>query len=350
MPGPLEGLRVVELAGLGPAPFAAMLLADLGADVLRISRPDEDAAAAAADLLNRGKHSVTIDLKSEAGRDAVLAHAAAADVLLEGFRPGVGERLGIGAERCLELNPRLVYGRMSGWGREGELATAVGHDINFIAAAGLLSQVGSDPDGPPVPPLALAGDFGGGAMSLVVGILAALWERERSGRGQVVDASIIDGASILMTVLWGFRASGQWNDARGENLIDGSDPFYGVYRTADGGYLSVGALEPQFQATLLDLLGLTGEPVFAGADRDAQRARFAEVFLTRSRDAWSELLEGTDACVMPVLSMGEAPQHPHNVARNAFVTVDGIVQPAPTPRFGRTATATPTLMRTGDHP
>ncbi|MFI6225966.1 CaiB/BaiF CoA transferase family protein [Micromonospora echinospora] len=341
MSGPLAGVRVLELAGIGPGPFAAMLLADLGADVVRVDRPEPGALSAGdprRDLLNRGKRSVVVDLKHPDGAEVVLGLADRAAIVIEGWRPGVAERLGIGPQVALERNPGLVYGRMTGWGQQGPLARVAGHDIGYIAVAGALHPIGRS-DGPPQIPLNLVGDFGGGALYLVVGCLAALHVAGTTGRGQVVDAAIVDGTAHLTTMFAGLLANGAWQPERGRNLLDGGAPFYDVYPTADGGHMAVGALEPQFYAELLRLLGL------ADADLPAQhdvagwpvlRARFAEVFAGRTRDEWTELFEGTDACVAPVLSLAEAQHHPHLVARGTFEEHFGLRQPAVAPRLSRT--------------
>jgi alpha-methylacyl-CoA racemase len=341
MSGPLAGVRVLELAGIGPGPFAAMLLADLGADVVRVDRPEQGALAAgdpSRDLLNRGKRSVVVDLKHPDGAKVVLGLADQAAIVIEGWRPGVAERLGIGPEAALERNPSLVYGRMTGWGQQGPLARAAGHDIGYIAVAGALHPIGRS-GGPPQIPLNLVGDFGGGALYLVVGCLAALHVAWTTGRGQVVDAAIVDGTAHLTTMFAGLLAGGAWQPERGRNLLDGGAPFYDVYETADGGHMAVGALEPQFYAELLRLLGL------AEADLPAQhdvagwpvlRARFAEVFAERTRDEWTKVFEGTDACVAPVLSLTEAQRHPHLVARATFEEHFGVRQPAVAPRLSRT--------------
>jgi alpha-methylacyl-CoA racemase len=344
MSGPLAGYRVVEIAGIGPGPFAAMMLADMGADVLRVDRKNAvtggDAATPPRDLLNRGRRSVGVDLKQPGGAEVVLRLVAQADALIEGFRPGVAERLGIGPGECRERNPRLVYGRMTGWGQDGPLAGAVGHDINYISLAGALGAIGRAGEAP-VPPLNLVGDFGGGGMLLAFGVVCALLEAARSGQGQVVDAAMIDGSALLMTMFHGMTASGSWRPERGTNLLDSGAPFYDVYETADGGYVSVGSLEPQFYAELLRLTGL-GETT---ADRSAQldrsqwpamKKRLAEVFRSKTRDEWSALMEGSDVCFAPVLSMAEAPAHPHHAARHTFTEVAGVPQAAPAPRFSRT--------------
>jgi alpha-methylacyl-CoA racemase len=335
--GPLQGVRVVEVAGIGPGPFCAMLLADLGAEVLRVDRPSA-ARSPWSSMLARGRRSVVVDLKHPEGTGVVLGLAGAADALIEGFRPGVAERLGIGPDACLARNPRLVYGRVTGWGQEGPWRLAAGHDIDYIAVAGALHPIGQA-GGPPVPPLNLVGDFGGGGMLLAFGVVAALLEAARSGMGQVVDAAMVDGAALLTTHVHELLAAGLWREQRGGNLLDGGAPFYGVYETADGGHLAVGALEPEFYGELLQRLGLDDADLPAQLDRDgwpALRQRLAALFRTRTREEWTELLAGTDACVAPVLSLAEAPAHAHNRARDTFVEVDGVVQPAPAPRFSRT--------------
>ncbi|GLY67160.1 CaiB/BaiF CoA transferase family protein [Amycolatopsis taiwanensis] len=346
MSGPLNGLRVVELAGIGPGPHAAMVLADLGADVVRVERPSGglDIAGGKPDHLLRGRRSVAADLKTEQGRDLVLRLVAKADVLLEGLRPGVAERLGVGPEDCHAINPGLVYGRMTGWGQDGPLASRAGHDINYISLTGALHAVGRAGERPTAP-LNLVGDFGGGSMFLVTGVLAALWERQRSGRGQVVDAAMVDGASVLLQMMWALRGTGAWTDERGTNLLDSGAPFYDTYTCADGRWVAVGALEPQFYAALLAGLGLDGEDLPAQLDSSgwpALRARFTEVFLTRTRDEWADVFAGTDACVTPVLSFDEVAGHPHLAARDTIITVDGVAQAAPAPRFSRTPNEIPT--------
>ena len=342
--GPLAGLRVVELPGLAPTPFACMMLADLGADVVRIDRPASSSGPALAPPLSgplqRGRRSVVLDLKDASGIGALLGLAAEADVLVEGFRPGVAERLGFGPVACHELNPRLVYGRLTGWGQDGPLASAAGHDIDYLAIAGALEPIGPA-DRPPTVPLNLVADFGGGGMLLVVGVLAALQERERSGLGQVVDAAMVDGSALLTAFLHGMHAAGQWPGPRGSNLLDGGAPFYATYATSDGGFMAIGAIEPAFYAALLDGLGLAAEPLPAQLDPKGWpvlRERFASTFANRTRDEWSAVFEGTDACVAPVLSPWEAHRHPHNAVRRVFVEVDGVQQPAPAPRFSRTPT------------
>jgi alpha-methylacyl-CoA racemase len=339
---------VLELAGIGPGPHAAMILADLGADVVRVERPAgglQMTSADTPDVLARGRRRVAADLKDAAGRDTVLALAERADVLLEGYRPGVTERLGVGPSDCLARNPRLVYGRMTGWGQDGPLAERAGHDINYLALSGALHSVGRAGERP-VPPLNLVADFGGGSMLLVVGVLAALWERERSGRGQVVDAAMVDGASTLLAMVWSMLAAGAWTDERGANLLDGGAPFYDTYTCADGGHVAVGALEPKFYAELLAGLGLADEALPAQYDRagwPTLRDRFTAAFATRTRDEWAAVFAGTDACVAAVLALHEVPDHPHLAARSTLVEHDGVRQPSPAPRFSRTAPKVPSL-------
>jgi alpha-methylacyl-CoA racemase len=343
--GPLSGVRVIEIASLAPAPFGCMILADLGAEVLRVDRAERcgPRAPQPTDPLGRGRRSIGLNLKDPAAVDVLLQLTENADVLVEGFRPGVAERLGFGPQACAERNPGLIFARMTGWGQDGPLAATAGHDIDYIAISGALSTVGR-PGQPPVPPVNLLGDFGGGGMLLAVGILAALVERASSGLGQVVDAAMVDGSALLTSFIYGMRASGSWQDQRGSNLLDGGAPFYDTYVTADGGYVAVGALEPQFYAALLHGLGLTDAGLPDQHDRTGWpvlRKRFAEVFARRTSADWEQVFAGTDACVSPVLNLAEAPAHPHAVARNAFVTVGGVTQPAPAPRFGRTEAAEP---------
>ncbi|MFF9051702.1 CaiB/BaiF CoA transferase family protein [Streptomyces erythrochromogenes] len=344
--GPLAGVRVVELAGIGPGPFAAMLLADLGADVVRVDRPGGGGLAVdpAYDITNRGKRSVLVDLKSADGPARVLDLVERADVLVEGFRPGVAERLGVGPAECHARNPRLVYGRMTGWGQEGPLAHTAGHDIAYISVTGALGMIGN-PGEPPAVPANLVGDYAGGSLYLVIGVLAALQHARATGTGQVVDAAIVDGTAHLTAMIHGMMAAGGWQDRRGANLLDGGCPFYGTYETSDGGYMAVGALEQQFYDTFTELLGI-GDRAPARKDiarwgelREAVAARFR----TRTREEWTAVFEGTDACVAPVLSLREAPGHPHLAARGTFTDFGGIVQPAPAPRFS----ATPVAVTTG---
>jgi alpha-methylacyl-CoA racemase len=340
--GPLAGLRVVELAALGPGPFAAMLLADLGADVVRVDRAGSGTreAAARAYAMHRGRRSVAVDIKQPEGRLVVLRLVERADVLIEGFRPGVTERLGLGPDDCLGRNPRLVYGRMTGWGQDGPLASTAGHDIDYIALSGALSACARQGERP-VPPVNMLGDLGGGGAFLVIGILAALWEAGRSGRGQVVDAAMVDGSAVLTTMLHGLMAQGRWRDQAGVNFADTGSPYYEVYECADGRHVAVGALEGPFYRELLAGLGLDEADLPPRSDEanwPALKARFAAVFRTRTRDEWAEVFALTDACLAPVLSLTEAPAHPHNRARATFVEHGGVIQPAPAPRFGRTPT------------
>ncbi len=345
--GPLHGLRVIELASIGPGPMCAMLLADLGADVVRIDRLEPSGLGVPVgreyDVNARGRRSAAIDTRSPQGREAVLRLVQTADVLIEGFRPGVTERLGLGPADCHARNARLVYGRMTGFGQAGPLATAAGHDLNYIALAGALDAIGPA-GGAPLPPLNLVGDYGGGALYLAFGIMAALWERQTSGRGQVVDAAMVDGAASLMSIFYGLKAAGAWGGARGDNLLDGGAPFYATYETSDGKWVSVAPLEPKFFAEFAGRVGLDGHFVARQYDRrlwPEMRAAIAATMRTKTRDEWSALLEGTDACFAPVLSMDEAPAHRHARERAAFVDLDGVVQPAPAPRFDRSVPDAP---------
>ncbi len=342
MAGPLTGMKVIEMAGLGPGPFCAMVLADLGADVVRVARPG--VAPDPLDVLARSRTVLNLDLRDPQAVQEVLALVAQADVLIEGFRPGVMERLGLGPDVCLARQPRLVYGRMTGWGQHGPLSHAAGHDINYIAISGALHAIGRDGEAP-VPPLNYVGDFGGGAMLLAVGILAALHETQRSGQGQVIDAAMTDGAALLSSMMYGFKAAGQWSNHRGDNMLDGGAFFYDTYVCADGRHVAVGAIEPQFYALLREKCGIADDPVFdAQMDRQAWpvlKLRLAEVLRTRTRDEWCALLEGTDACFAPVLDWDEAPEHPHNRARQTFTHLQGVLQPAPAPRFDRTPADAP---------
>lgn len=342
--GPLTGIRVVELAGIGPSPFAAMFLADLGADVIRLDRPGPPPMPVPvpqeADLLRRGRPSVVLDLKHPDGLATARELVARADVLIEGYRPGVAERLGLGPDDCFGLNPRLVYGRMTGWGQEGPLAQAAGHDIGYVAITGALGAIGRA-GGPPQVPVNLVGDFGGGAMYLVAGILAALVEARTSGHGQVVDAAIVDGTAHVSSLVVGLVSGGAWSDQRGTNLLDTGAPFYDVYETSDGGWMAVGPLEQPFYDEFLRLVGLAGSaPDRLDPSRWPElRALFADRFRTRTRTEWTAVFEGTDACVEPVLSYAEAPSHPHLAARGTYVEHHGVLQPAPAPRFSRTPAA-----------
>jgi len=338
--GPLKGLRILEFAGIGPGPFCGMVLADLGAELVRIERK-EGPPGSREDFTGRGRRSIALDLKSPAAIDAVLRLVEGADAIIEGFRPGVMERLGLGPDVCLGRNPRLVYGRMTGWGQDGPLAQAAGHDMNYIALTGALWSIGR-PGERPVPPLNLVGDYGGGGMLLAVGLLAALLSAKGTGKGQVVDAAMVDGAALLMAPIYAMKARGRWGDTRGTNMLDGAAPWYDTYECADGRWLSVGPIEPQFFALLCDKLGLDAKDFpdrMAPAAWPGLKARLTAIFLTRTRDDWAALLEGTDACVAPVLDMAEAPAHPHNAARGTFAVRDGVVQPAPAPRFSATPAA-----------
>lgn len=344
MPGPLEGVRVVELAGLGPAPFACMLLSQLGADVVRVDRPDGPVVRMPGpDLLALGRPTLPVNLKHPQAPDLVLQLVEQADVLVEGFRPGVAERLGLGPDVCLDRNPRLVYARMTGWGQDGPWADQVGHDINYAGLVGALGAIG-EPGRKPVPPLNLVADFGGGALFCVAGVLAALHERTSSGRGQVVDVAMVDGVSTLMTMFWAMRAGGAWQDERGSNLLDGGAPFYDTYVCADGEYLAVGAIEEQFWIELLDVVGLHDAPSRGDVGQWPElRRRLAETFVTRTRDEWARAFAGRPACVTPVLRMGEVPAHPHVQARGTVVEEGGVTRPAPAPRFSRTPGSLPPL-------
>ena len=349
MAGPLQGLKIVEMVGIGPAPFCAMLFADMGAEVIRIDRYNSGAGGDVGqpgtrfDVTARGRRSLAIDLKKASAADTVLQLIDQADVLIEGFRPGVMERLGLGPEVCLPRNPKLVYGRMTGWGQHGPLANAAGHDINYIALTGALHAIGRSGE-PPVVPLNYIGDFGGGAMLLAFGILCALTKSRSSGVGQVVDAAMTDGAALLSSMMYGMKAADSWSNQRGENLLDGGAHFYGTYACADGKYVAIGSIEPQFYALLMQLSGVD-DPAFK-EQMDARswpmlKYRLTDVFLTKTRAEWCSLMEGTDVCFAPVLDWDEAPQHPHNVARETFIKVDGVTQPAPAPRFSRTPPVMP---------
>ena len=340
--GPLGGLRIVEIAGIGPGPFCAMMLADMGADVIRVDRADRvrdtDPDRPPADVMNRGRRSIGVDLKSAAGVEVVMRLVSKSDALIEGFRPGVAERLGIGPDECLARNPALVYGRMTGWGQSGPYAPTAGHDINYVALSGTLDAIGRVDSGP-VPPLNLVGDFGGGGAYLAFGIVCAVLEAGTSGKGQVVDAAMVDGAASLATFFYGLRAMGVWDDQRGTNMLDTGAHYYDAYECADGKYVSVGSIEPQFYAELRDKLQLDDPKWDAQNDKRQWpdlKAEIAAIFKTRTRDEWCELIEGSDVCFAPVLSMSEAPDHPHNLARGTFTEVAGIVQPRPAPRFSRT--------------
>ena len=356
--GPLQGIRIVEFAALGPAPMGTMLLADLGAEVLRIerkavaSRPTAELFDPAIDILNRNRRVVALDLKRPEAIETVLRLIEGADALIEGFRPGVMERLGLGPEVCLARNPRLVYGRMTGWGQSGAFAHAAGHDINYLSLSGALHAIG-EPGRKPVVPLNLVADGGGGAMLLALGVLAGLLEARGSGRGQVVDAAMTDGAALLMSMMYTLKAMGQWQQQRGSNLLDGGAHFYDTYQCRDGRWISVGAIEPQFYALLLEKTGITDPDFQQQWDRSRWprlKEKLAAVIAQRTRDEWCAVFDGTDACVAPVLDMDEAPRHPHNRSRNTFTEVAGVVQPAAAPRFSRTPPAPPSAPRTGSEP
>jgi alpha-methylacyl-CoA racemase len=343
--GVLSGYKVVEFAGIGPAPMCAMLLSDMGAEVLRIDRAEDANLGISTDakfnVLGRGRRSVAIDLKRKEGTDVALKLISKADALIEGFRPGVMERLGLGPEVCMARNPKLVYGRMTGWGQEGPMAHAAGHDINYIALTGALHSIGRR-DEAPVPPLNLVGDFGGGGVYLALGVVAALLEAQKSGKGQTIDVAMVDGASSLMAAIYGLRAAGRWTDKRGDNILDTGAHYYNVYETSDGKYVSVGSIETKFYAELLQLSGLQHAELPRQNDKNAWPAmndRLAAIFRSKTRDEWCKIMEGSDVCFAPVLDMSEAPAHPHNKHRRTFVEVDGVVQPGPAPRFSRTPSA-----------
>jgi alpha-methylacyl-CoA racemase len=341
--GPLAGVKIVELQGIGPGPFCGMMLSDMGAEVIRIDRAGnvaaQNPASAPIDVLARGRSSIGIDLKNPGGVEVVMKIIETADGLIEGFRPGVMERLGLGPEECLERNPKLVYGRMTGWGQEGPYSMAAGHDINYIALAGALEPIGRKGEAP-VPPLNLVGDFGGGGMLLAFGMVCGIIESRKSGSGQVVDAAMVDGAATLMAMFHSMRALGVWNDERGTNLLDTGSHFYDVYECSDGLYISIGSIEPQFYSELMRLTGLTEDEEFKRQmEREAWpnlKERITEVFKSKSRDEWCTIMEGTDVCFAPVLTLEEAPKHPHNVQRDVFTEIEGVTQPNPSPRFSRT--------------
>ncbi|WP_372349780.1 CaiB/BaiF CoA transferase family protein [Streptomyces sp. KL116D] len=340
MSGPLRGIRVIEMAGLGAAPYTGMMLSDLGADVIRIDRPRTRTAKPELYALSRGRRSITVDLKRAEGLDVLLRLVERADLLLEGFRPGVAERLGFGPTQCMERNPRLVYGRMTGWGQTGPLAPTAGHDLNYQALSGALSLF-RRPGGRPVTPPGLVADFAGGGLMLAFGLVCALLESRASGRGQVVDAAMVDGTASLTTLVHSMTAQGRWSEKPGVNASDGSAPYYDTYEAGDGGYLAVAPIEPAFYAALVDGLGLRLDELPDRSDPanwSKLKRQFAEIFRTRTRDEWAEHFAGTDACVTPVLTPAEAAEHPHNTARETFVQDFGVTQPAPAPRFGRTPT------------
>jgi alpha-methylacyl-CoA racemase len=335
--GPLKGLKIIELAGIGPGPFCGMMLADMGAEVIRVDRAG-GSASRPKDVLTRGRKSIAVDLKSDAGKEVILKMCEGADAIFEGFRPGVTERLGLGPDDCMARNPKLVYGRMTGWGQEGPMAQAAGHDINYISLAGALHAIGAKGE-KPVPPLNLVGDFGGGGMVLAFGLVCALLEAQKSGEGQVVDTAMVDGAAILMSMFFTMKNAGVWTDERGDNMLDGGAHFYGTYETSDGKYISIGSIEPQFYALLLEKAGLDKEEFAPQMDRKqwpALTAKVTAAFKGKTRNEWCEIMEGSDVCFAPILSLGEVADHPHNKARNAYIEIDDVLQPAPAPRFSRT--------------
>jgi len=336
--GPLKGLKIIEMAGIGPGPFCGMVLADLGAEIIRVDRASAIGTGSKQDAANRGKRSIAIDLKSEEGVEVVLKLVETADAIFEGFRPGVMERLGLGPDVCSQRNERIVFGRMTGWGQEGPLANAAGHDINYISLTGALAAIGR-PGSPPVPPLNLIGDFGGGGMLLALGLVAALLESKESKKGQVVDAAMTDGSALLMTMIYTMQSSGVWKTSMGSNLLDGGSHFYDTYECKDGKFISIGSIEPQFYALLCQIADLDKEVFGKQMSRDSwpeQKEEITKIFLNKSRDEWCDLMEGTDVCFAPVLDMSEAPKHPHNIERKTFIDLEGVTQPAPAPRFSRT--------------
>jgi len=346
--GPLSGFRIIELAGIGPGPFCGMMLADMGAEVIRVDRAGAPNRRN-IDVLNRGRKSIAVDLKSAAGKELVLKLCESADGLFEGFRPGVTERLGIGPEECMGRNEKLVYGRMTGWGQDGPMANAAGHDINYIALSGALSGIGNK-GGKPVPPLNLVGDFGGGGMLLAFGMVCGMLESQKSGKGQVIDSAMVDGAATLMSMFFTMRAAGMWKDERASNMLDGGAHFYDTYETSDGGYISIGSIEPQFYALLVEKAGLDADDFSAQMDQSRWpefKEKLTAVFKSKTRTEWCDIMEGSDVCFAPVLGLGEVADHPHNKARGTFVEMDGVVQPAPSPRFNRTE---PTLTHSSRIP
>ena len=336
--GPLKGLKIIEMAGIGPGPFCGMVLADLGAEIIRVDRASAIGTGSKQEPSNRGKKSIAVDLKAKEGVEVVLKLVETADAIFEGFRPGVMERLGIGPEVCLARNDRIVFGRMTGWGQEGPLANAAGHDINYISLSGALAAIGR-PGSPPVPPLNLIGDFGGGGMLLALGLVAALLESKESKKGQVVDAAMTDGSALLMTMIYSMQSSGMWKTTMGSNLLDGGSHFYDTYECKDGKFISIGSIEPQFYALLCQIAELDEKVFSKQMSRDLwpeQKEEIKKIFLKKTRDEWCDLMEGTDVCFAPVLDMSEAPQHPHNKERKTFIDLEGVTQPAPAPRFSRT--------------
>lgn len=341
--GPLSGLTVIEMKGLGPAPFCGMLLADMGASVISVARQSADITQETVRICERGKRSIALNLKTTEGRAAVLALCERADVLIEGFRPGVMERLGLGPDACLQSNPKLIFARMTGWGQTGPLAQVAGHDINYIALTGALHATGRAGE-KPLPPLNLVGDFGGGGMMMAFGIMSAVFETQKSGKGQVIDVSMVEGASLLMAMMYSFKANGSWSNERGTNMLDSGAHFYDSYETLDQQYVSIGSIEPQFYALLIELTGIDPQLFSAQMDKSAWPQlsdELSKVFKTKSRDQWCDIMEGTDVCFAPVLNMDEAPEHPQNVARESFFTMGDVVQPSPAPKFSRSVPDTP---------
>ena len=336
--GPLKGLKIIEMAGIGPGPFCGMVLADLGAEIIKVDRASAIGTGSKQEASNRGKKSIAVDLKSEEGAEVVFKLVEKADAIFEGFRPGVMERLGLGPNDCLKRNERIVFGRMTGWGQEGPLAKAAGHDINYISLSGALAAIGR-PGSPPVPPLNLVGDFGGGGMLLALGLVAALFESKQSKKGQVVDAAMTDGSALLMTMIYTMQSLGMWKTTMGSNLLDGGSHFYDTYECEDGKFISIGSIEPQFYELLCQIAELDKSIFGKQMSRDSwpkQKEEIKKIFLNKSRDEWCELMEGTDICFAPVLDMSEAPKHPHNIERKTFIELEGVTQPAPAPRFSRT--------------
>tara|TARA_B100000929_G_scaffold59856_1_gene45238 strand:+ start:3111 stop:4241 length:1131 start_codon:yes stop_codon:yes gene_type:complete len=336
--GPLKGLKIIEMAGIGPGPFCGMVLADLGAEIIKVDRASAIGTGSKQEASNRGKKSIAVDLKSEEGVEVVFKLVEKADAIFEGFRPGVMERLGLGPNDCLKRNERIVFGRMTGWGQEGPLAKAAGHDINYISLSGALAAIGR-PGSPPVPPLNLVGDFGGGGMLLALGLVAALFESKQSKKGQVVDAAMTDGSALLMTMIYTMQSLGMWKTTMGSNLLDGGSHFYDTYECEDGKFISIGSIEPQFYELLCQIAELDKSIFGKQMSRDSwpkQKEEIKKIFLNKSRDEWCELMEGTDICFAPVLDMSEAPKHPHNIERKTFIELEGVTQPAPAPRFSRT--------------
>ncbi|MDF1629536.1 MAG: CaiB/BaiF CoA-transferase family protein [Alcanivoracaceae bacterium] len=347
MSGPLTGFRIIELAGIGPGPFCGMMLADMGAEVIRIDRPGGNPTAEGGhDVLFRNRQSIAVNLKHPQGVSTVLKLCENADAIFEGYRPGVAERLGVGPQECMAHNPKLVYGRMTGWGQDGPLAQSAGHDINYISISGALHAMGRRGEKPALP-LNLVGDFGGGGMMLAFGMVCAMLEAQRSGKGQVIDCAMHEGSAALMAMFYGLRANGLFNDQRGSHMLDSGAHFYDVYETADGKYVSIGSIEPQFYALLKEKAGLDADfdEQLNPARWPQQKEKIASIFRSKSRDQWCQIMQGSDVCFAPVLGLEEAPQHPHNVARGSFIEVDGVTQHAPTPRFSRTPSGTPQAMR-----